>query len=214
MQWMTIYKRWVISSLPGTKISLRQLSLHPHRINSFERLYCMFESKISCFCSLKFAGEHHLREWKTCLQTVICYFALQGFSPKEVHKDMVATYGESAPSYSMVKKWATQFQCGRESLEDDSCPGKSDNIINKIHNKILWDWQITQRHTAKYFTRNQTYKYPRSSPNDKGVSLLDHKTSWGWSAVGTSRNNLALFYTDSQILTLISTCNWGLKNKC
>ena len=39
--------------------------------------------------------------------------------PKGVHKDIEATLGEDAPSYTMVNKWAAEFKRGRESLEDD-----------------------------------------------------------------------------------------------
>ena len=40
------------------------------------------------------------------LCAIIRYLGLKGLSSKEVHKDVVATLGELAPSYSMVKKWA------------------------------------------------------------------------------------------------------------
>ena len=48
----------------------------------------------------------------TGLCTVILYLGLKGLSPKEVHEDVVATLGEGALSYSMVKKWTTEIRCG------------------------------------------------------------------------------------------------------
>ncbi|XP_040923305.1 chromobox protein homolog 1b isoform X1 [Toxotes jaculatrix] len=87
------------------------------------------------------------------LRAIIRYLGLKGLSPKEVHEDMVATLGEGAPSYSMVKKWAAEFKRGRESLEDDPRPGRpvtvtTQETIDKIHDMILTDGGITQRYIA------------------------------------------------------------------
>ena len=48
---------------------------------------------------------------------IICYLNLKGSTPKEIHENMVATQGEDALLYNMVKKWAAEFKCGKESLE-------------------------------------------------------------------------------------------------
>ena len=66
-------------------------------------------------------------------RAVIHYLGL-----KEIHEDMVVTWGEDAPSQSMVNKWTAEFKCGRESLEDDPRPGRpvtvaTQEIIAKIH---------------------------------------------------------------------------------
>ena len=58
---------------------------------------------------------------------VIRYLGLKGLSPKQVHQDMEATFGEDTPLYSMVKKWAGKFKLGRESLEDDPHSGRLHN---------------------------------------------------------------------------------------
>ena len=52
-------------------------------------------------------------------RAVIPYLGLKGKTPKQVYQDMEATLGEDALSYSMVKKWASKFKRGRESLEDN-----------------------------------------------------------------------------------------------
>ncbi|XP_029639675.1 protein GVQW3-like [Octopus sinensis] len=45
-------------------------------------------------------------------------------TPSEIHKDMVRTLTDNAPSYATVKRWANEFQHGRESVEDDPTPGR------------------------------------------------------------------------------------------
>ena len=50
---------------------------------------------------------------------VIRYLQKKGLTTKEIHTDMVSTLGDDAPALSTVKKWATEFKRGRESLEDD-----------------------------------------------------------------------------------------------
>ena len=50
----------------------------------------------------------------------------------------------------MVKKCTAEFKCGRESLEDDPRPGRSQTAtpkesINKIHDMIKADRRVTQR---------------------------------------------------------------------
>ncbi|GBP15649.1 Mariner Mos1 transposase [Eumeta japonica] len=57
-------------------------------------------------------------------RAVIKYFVKKGKAPKEIFEDMVSVLQESAPSYTMVKKWARLFQQGRESCEDDPGPGR------------------------------------------------------------------------------------------
>ena len=53
---------------------------------------------------------------------VIKYLYKKGLVPKDIHADMVATLGDTAPLYVTVKRWAAHFKMGKERLEeDDSC---------------------------------------------------------------------------------------------
>ncbi|GBP37708.1 Putative uncharacterized protein FLJ37770 [Eumeta japonica] len=73
---------------------------------------------------------------------------------------MVSVLQESAPSYTMVKKWARLFQQGRESCEDDPRPGRpvtvvTEENVRKIEKLVLADrriklWQIAEElHISK-----------------------------------------------------------------
>ena len=86
-------------------------------------------------------------------RAAIRYLGLKGLTPNEVHEDMVATLGEDAPSYTIVKKWAAEFKRGRESLEDDPRPGRRVTVttpetIAKIHDIIMADRRVTERYIA------------------------------------------------------------------
>ncbi|GBP80870.1 Putative uncharacterized protein FLJ37770 [Eumeta japonica] len=87
-------------------------------------------------------------------RAVIKYFVKKGKTPKEIFEDMVSVLQESAPSYTMVKKWARLFQQGRESCEDDPRPGRpvtvvTEENVRKIEILVLADrriklWQIAE----------------------------------------------------------------------
>ncbi|GBP90881.1 Putative uncharacterized protein FLJ37770 [Eumeta japonica] len=87
-------------------------------------------------------------------RAVIKYFVKKGKAPKEIFEDMVSVLQESAPSYTMVKKWARLFQQGRESCEDDPGPGRpvtvvTEENVRKIEKLVLADrriklWQIAE----------------------------------------------------------------------
>lgn len=42
----------------------------------------------------------------------------------QIHKDMQDTIGDSAPTFTAVHKWVTEFKHHCESLEDDSYSGR------------------------------------------------------------------------------------------
>ncbi|GBP29723.1 Mitochondrial uncoupling protein 4 [Eumeta japonica] len=93
-------------------------------------------------------------------RAVIKYFVKKGKTPKEIFEDMVSVLQESAPSYTMVKKWARLFQQGRESCKDDPRPGRpvtvvTEENVRKIEKLVLADqriklWQIAEElHISK-----------------------------------------------------------------
>ncbi|GBP71697.1 Histone-lysine N-methyltransferase SETMAR [Eumeta japonica] len=87
-------------------------------------------------------------------RAVIKYFVKKGKTPKAIFEDMVSVLQESAPSYTMVKKWARLFQQRRESCEDDPRPGRpvtvvTEENVRKIEKLVLADrriklWQIAE----------------------------------------------------------------------
>ena len=58
---------------------------------------------------------------KTQIWVVIKDFIKKGLKAKEIHAKFQNTLGDSAPSYSTISKWTSEFKFGRESLEDDPC---------------------------------------------------------------------------------------------
>ena len=48
--------------------------------------------------------------------------------PKEIHEDLMETLGKESTSYSRIKKWASEFMRGRESVEDNGRIGRPKDV--------------------------------------------------------------------------------------
>lgn len=67
---------------------------------------------------------------------------------------MVNVLGESAPSKTMVCKWAREFKHGRTSIEDDprsGCPKSATTleIIQKVHDMVMNDRRVKVREVSE-----------------------------------------------------------------
>jgi len=61
-------------------------------------------------------------------RAVIEFLTLENVPPQQIHNQMTVVYGECAPSYAMVKRWAAEFRQSRSSLEDEprsGCPSEA-----------------------------------------------------------------------------------------
>jgi transposase len=63
-------------------------------------------------------------------------------------------YGDSAPSFLTIKKWAAEFKCGHTSLQDNPCEGhpksaKIPEIIEQVHDMELNDWRMKVHEIAE-----------------------------------------------------------------
>lgn len=57
---------------------------------------------------------------------------------------MVATLGDATPTLSTVQKWATEFMCGRGSLEDNPRSGHpatatAEKNVDQVHHMSMDD---------------------------------------------------------------------------
>ena len=60
-----------------------------------------------------------LKMYKIEYCAVIKFF-VKGLTPNEIHLKFIKVYGDSSPSFSIIKKRAAEFKRGRTSLEAHS----------------------------------------------------------------------------------------------
>ena len=77
----------------------------------------------------------------------------KGLAPLDIHADMVLTYGDTAPFYTTVKRWAAHFKVGNESLENDDRCGRmkkatTEENIAHAHRVVLDDRSLTVNQIA------------------------------------------------------------------
>lgn len=87
-------------------------------------------------------------------RAVIEFFVKKGLKAMEIHTEMVNVLGESAPSKTMVCKWAREFKHGRTSIEDDprsGCPksATTPEIIQKTHDMVMNDRRVKVREVSE-----------------------------------------------------------------
>lgn len=86
-------------------------------------------------------------------RAVIKFFVKKGLKAMEIHSEMVNVLGDTAPSKTMVCKWAQEFQRGRTSVEDDPRSGRpktatAEEIIDYIHDMVIDDRRLTKQEIA------------------------------------------------------------------
>lgn len=88
------------------------------------------------------------------MRAVIKYLCLKKLTTQEIHCDLEATLGESAPPYSTVARWASQFRVGRTSTEDEHRCGRpstsvtQENVV-KVEKIVLSDRRVTIRYLVQ-----------------------------------------------------------------
>ena len=81
-------------------------------------------------------------------------FLTKGLTPNEIHSKFIIAYGDSAPSFLTIKKWAAKFQRGRTSLEVDpreESPksATTPEIFEKVQDMLVDDRQMKVREIAE-----------------------------------------------------------------
>ncbi|QQP40773.1 Putative mariner transposase [Caligus rogercresseyi] len=87
---------------------------------------------------------------KSEFRVLIKHYFLREKTIAETKAKLDKYYGDSAPSISMVKKWFTEFRCGRTSTIDAERSGRPVEVatpetIQKIHDMVLADRRLKVR---------------------------------------------------------------------
>jgi len=97
-------------------------------------------------------------------------------SGKAIHDDMLATLGDNALAYSVVKSWLADFKCGRNSVEDEHHSGcakdaeRTENVQN-ANDMLKEDRRQTIRHIAETTDIRATTVY-RTVSGDLGMKRV------------------------------------------
>ena len=51
-------------------------------------------------------------------RAVIKFIVKEGLTSNEIQSKFIKVYGDSSPSFSIIKKWAAEFKLGRTNLDD------------------------------------------------------------------------------------------------
>lgn len=134
-------------------------------------------------------------------RAVIKFLTKQGKPPKTIMNEMGAVYGVQCPSKTMIYKWNGLFKQGRESIEDDSRPGRpaevtTPDIVEKIEKLILEDARLKKK-TAFCNSRSIRYNHfedpTRSSWHVKSQCKMGAKNAHAASQATKNRSVKALF---------------------
>ena len=90
-------------------------------------------------------------------RAVIKFLCKKGNTPTEIYSELVSVYATSAPSYSMVKKWAALFKAGRESLEDDPRTGRPRTSTDPDHVAAVEKIVLSDRRVKVAFIAEQMH---------------------------------------------------------
>jgi histone-lysine N-methyltransferase SETMAR len=87
------------------------------------------------------------------IRAVIKFLTKKGRATADIQTELQEVYGDNAPSYSTIKKWASEFKQGRESLEDDPRSGRpststTDGNVDFIEELVMRERQISVRRVA------------------------------------------------------------------
>ncbi|XP_033232192.1 uncharacterized protein LOC117183121 [Belonocnema kinseyi] len=91
---------------------------------------------------------------KSEFRVLIKHYLLRKKTITETKERLDKYYENSAPSILMVKKWFTEFRCGRTSTSDAERSGRpkeviTPKIVDKIHGMILNDRRMKVREVAE-----------------------------------------------------------------
>ena len=110
------------------------------------------------------------------LRAVIKYLYRNGKSAIEIQKSILDTYGFKTCSFATICRWINYFKWGRESVKDETRPGRpkterSDEKVKLVLNKITEDRRITVAEIATS-TGLSTSTVKRIIKNDLGLNKV------------------------------------------
>ena len=112
--------------------------------------YILQYSECTNVNTLKMSDEMHKIISLLC---IIEFLTLEGVQTIDIYDRAARVYGESAPSYATVKRWAGEFRKGRQSLEGENRSGRPvDTVLNRnikvVEDCMMANWRVSVRQIA------------------------------------------------------------------
>ncbi|GBN55596.1 hypothetical protein AVEN_73075-1 [Araneus ventricosus] len=83
------------------------------------------------------------------VRSVIRFLKAKNVKQAEIHRQLVAIYGENVMTDGMVRKWVRQFNDGRTNVHDEARSGRSsvvnDSLVANVNEKIRENRRFTIR---------------------------------------------------------------------
>ena len=70
------------------------------------------------------------------MRSVICFLQAENVRPSEIHRRLVAVYGEHVMNAASVRKWCTVFRNGRTDVHDAERSGRPSVITDALKQKV------------------------------------------------------------------------------
>jgi len=89
-----------------------------------------------------------MTDFNKIYHAVIEFLTLENVPSQQIHNRMTVVYGECAPSYATVKRWAAEFHQGRSSLEDKPRLGRPSEAVceencRAVESTVLQNSRVT-----------------------------------------------------------------------
>ena len=138
---------------------------------------------------------------------VIHFLFIKRLFPKEIYKDMVVTLEDNAPSYCMYKKWAAELKQHKENLEGNILEVATHVNIDKIHNMMIVNRQITEHYIATELSISKKCIGTIINKHLKMIKvsvywipkLLQPDQKWLWHVTTISRGFLSLTVNETWV---------------
>ena len=134
------------------------------------------------------------------MRGVIRFLQAENVRPSEIHRRLVAVYGEHVMNAASVRKWCTNFRNGRTDVHDADRSGRPSVITDALKQKVN---RIIREN--RHCTNSEVYEQcPEVSRTVVYEIVTEHYNTAKFVHVGYRLNSQAAFWYEERISKLVS----------